>query len=113
MYLCMVFDGSTRLGEALAIVLRYCSGWAIKQKLVHLSILAKSLCGEEVAREVLTVLSTELGIPGSRSIAIMRDHAAVNNVAARTLAIMYFSNRHRLFLAYFGSRGGEVSSSNP
>ena len=54
-------------------------------------MLAKSLCGEEVAREVLTVLSTKLGIPGSRLIAIMRDRAAVNNVAVRTLAIMYLS----------------------
>ena len=52
-------------------------------------MLAKSLCGKEVAREVLTVLSTKLGIPGSRLIAIMRDRAAVNNVAVRTLAIMY------------------------
>ena len=85
----VVFDGTTRMGEALAVVVRYCSGWTIKQKLVRLSMLAKSLCGEEVAREVLTVLSTELGIPSSHLLAIMRDRASVNNVAVRTIAIMY------------------------
>lgn len=53
------FDG---LGEALAIVIRYCSGWTIKQKLVRSSMLAKPLRGEELAREVLSVLSTVLGI---------------------------------------------------
>ena len=56
----VVFDGTTRLGESLAALVRYCSGWTIKQKLVSPSVLAKSLCREEVAREILTVLSTEL-----------------------------------------------------
>ena len=85
----VIFDGTTRLGEALAIVLRFCSDWKIHQRLVRLSLLSKSLSGEEVAREVLTVLSTELGILPSNVVAAMRDHASVNNVAMRTVAIMY------------------------
>ena len=39
----LIFDGTSRLGEALAMVIRFHSGWKIKQKLVHLSMLAKSL----------------------------------------------------------------------
>jgi hypothetical protein len=85
----VIFDGTTRLGEALAIVVRFCTGWTIKQKLVRLSMLAKSLCGEEIAREILTVLSTELGIPGNHLLAVMRDRASVNNVAVSCLSIMY------------------------
>lgn len=85
----VTFDGTTRLGEALAVVIRYLSGWTIKQKLVRVSMLAKSLSGEEVAREVLSVLSTELSIPSHNLLAIMRDRASVNNVAVRTLSIMY------------------------
>ena len=85
----VVFDGTSRLGEALAVVLRYCSGWTIKQKLVRLPMLAKSMCGEEVAREVLSVLSTELGIHGSHLLAVMRDRASVNNVAVRNIGILY------------------------
>ena len=82
------FDGTSRLGEALAIVIRYCSGWTIKQKLIRLSMLAKSLRGEEVAREVLSSLSTELGIPSQQLLAVMRDRASVNNVADTTLFLL-------------------------
>ena len=85
----IIFDGTTRLGEALAVVLRFFSGWKIQQRLVRISLLAKSMTGEEVAREILTVLSTELGIAASHVIAAMRDRASVNNVAMRTVAIMY------------------------
>ena len=82
----LIFDGTSRLGEALAIVIRFCVGWSIKQKLVRLSMLAKSLSGEEIAREILTVLSSQLGIPSGNLLAKMRDRASVNNVA---VAILY------------------------
>ena len=85
----IIFDGTTRLGEALAVVLRFFSGWKIQQRLVRISLLAKSMTGEEAARELLTVLSTELGIAASHVIAAMRDRASVNNVAMRTVAVMY------------------------
>lgn len=57
--------------------------------LVHLSMLAKSSCGEDVARDVLTSLFTELGIPNSHLVAVMRDRVAVNNSTERTITIMY------------------------
>ena len=83
------FDETSRLGEALAIVIRYSSEWTIKQKLVRLSMLAKFLRGEEVAQEVLSALSTELGIPSQKLLAFMRDCASVNSVAVTTLSGMY------------------------
>ena len=59
----VIFDGTTYLGEALAIVVRYVSDkWVIEQKLVRLQILAKSLSGEEVARELISTLSVNFGI---------------------------------------------------
>jgi len=85
----VIFDGSTRLGEALAIVLRFFSEGHIKQRLVKVAMLSKSLCGEELARELLTALSTELGIGGSQLLVAMHDRASVNGVAMRTLSIMY------------------------
>ena len=85
----LIFDGPSRLGEALAIVIRFCVGWSIKQKLVRFSMLAKSLSGDEIAREILTVFSTQLGIPSGNLLAIMRDRALVNNVAVSTIAILY------------------------
>ena len=45
---------------------------------------------EELARELLTALSTELGILGGiQLLAAVHDRASVNGVAMRTLSIMY------------------------
>ena len=45
--LSVIFDGTTRLGEALGIVLRFVDdGWKIIQRLVRLQMVAKSVNGE-------------------------------------------------------------------
>lgn len=85
----IAFDGTTREGEALAIVLRFMSGWKIEQRLVRLLLLVKPVTGDELAREILTVLSTELGVASTKLLACMRDRASVNGKAMRTIAIMY------------------------
>lgn len=65
----IIFDGTSRRGEALAIILRFVdrSSLLIKshQRLVRIQLLTKSLTGEEVARELLSVLSTEYGVVSS------------------------------------------------
>ena len=47
----VIFDGTLRLGEALAVILRFVDRSTLKshQRLVHMQLLAKSLTGEEVA----------------------------------------------------------------
>ena len=58
----------------LAVVLRFVDNqWQIKQRLVRLMLLAKSLTGEEVARQLIVILSTELGVKSDRLVAAMRD----------------------------------------
>ena len=84
-----IFDGTTRSGEVLAIVLRFVKEGNIEQRLVRLVLLAKSVNGDELAREVLTTLSTELGVTGSKLLACIRDGASVNTKAMATLRIMY------------------------
>ena len=51
----VIFDGTSRLGEALAIILRFVdhSTLTIHQRLVSDQLLTKSMTGEEVARELL------------------------------------------------------------
>ena len=45
----VIFDGTTRLGEALAIVLHYVSDeWTLEQRQIQLQLLAKSYTGEEI-----------------------------------------------------------------
>ena len=86
----IIFDGTTRLGEALSIVLRFVSeDFEIKQHLIRLQLLAKSLTGEEIARELTACLSVVYGTNPSLLLSAMRDGASTNNVAMRTLAVVY------------------------
>ena len=52
-------------------------------------LLAKSVTGEEVARQIIMVVSTELSVPPGKVLAAMRDRASVNNVAIRTISVIY------------------------
>ena len=47
----IIFDGTMRLGEALAIVVRFVDGWEVKQRLIRLQLLTKTMMGEEIARD--------------------------------------------------------------
>ena len=86
----VIFDGTSRLGEALAIVVRFIDGdWCVQQRIVRVQMLSKSLSGEEVARELISVLSVSYGVRSSNLLASMRDRASVNNVAMRTLKVVY------------------------
>ena len=86
----VVFDGTSRLGEALAIIIRFIDqDWCVQQRIVRIQMLSKSLSGEEVARELLSVLSVTYGVRSSNLLASMRNRASVNNVAMRTLKVVY------------------------
>lgn len=86
----VIFDGTTQMGEAMGIVVRYIShDWKIEQRLVHLQLLAQSMSGEEVAREVIATLSVSYSINPTSLLATKRDRAAVNNVALHTLKVVY------------------------
>ena len=85
----IVFNGTTREGEALAIAIRLVRDWKIEQCLVRLLLLARPVTGDDLAREILTVLSTELGITSTKLLAYMRDRTSVNDKAMRSIGIMY------------------------
>ena len=89
-FISIIFDGTTRLGEAMAILVRYVdSEWRIQQHLVRLQLIAKSMTGEEIARELISVLSVHYSMTSGSLLGAMRDRAAVNNVAMRTLKVVY------------------------
>ena len=56
---------------------------------MQLKILAKSMSGEEIARELLGMLSTSYRIGSYQLCAAMRDRASVNNVAVRAIKVLY------------------------
>lgn len=85
----VIFVGTTQLGEVLAVVVRFISDWNIHQRLLRLKFLMKSMCGEELARELISVLSVTLGVESHRLLVAMRDGASVNTAAMRIVAVMY------------------------
>ena len=85
----IIYDGTTRLGEVLAIVIRYIDGWNIHQRLVCLQFLAKSMTGEELARQLISTLSATYGVQSNTILATMRDGASVNNVALCVFKVIH------------------------
>ena len=86
----VIFDGTTRLGEAMVIVLRFVTDdWQIQHRLIRLQLLAKSLAGEEIARELISVLQVEYRIGVGTLVGSMRDRASVSNVAMATVKVLY------------------------
>ena len=58
----VIFDGTTHVCEAMVIIRFIDDEWCIQQRVARLMLLAKSMVGEEVARQLIVCLSTELGI---------------------------------------------------
>ena len=86
----IIFDGTTRLGEAMAAVARFVnSDWVVVKRLLRMQMLAKSMTGEEIARELISVLSTTYSIASDHLLAAMRNRASVNGIAMRTVKIVY------------------------
>ena len=75
------------MDEALAAILRFVDNFQAKQRLVCLKLLSKSMTGEELARVIISTLSTSYGIESNRLVASMRDRASVNSVAMATLKL--------------------------
>jgi hypothetical protein len=67
----ITFDGTSRLGEVLAVVVRFVYNWTIQERLVRLKFLTKSMNGEELARELITVLSNKLSLESHQLLAVM------------------------------------------
>ena len=87
----IVFDGTTRQGEALAVLFRFVKPdtLQIQQRLVRLQMLTKRMSGEEIAWEIFSTVSTEYGVTSERLLAAMHDRASTNNVAMRTISILH------------------------
>ena len=90
-FVSVLFDGSTRQGEALAVIVRFVDKeFEIQQLLVRLNVLAKSLNAQQLAREIIIALSNDLRLPMEKVIAAIRDGASVNTAAMQHVStIMY------------------------
>ena len=86
----VIFDGTARLGKALAIIIRYVQdNFKPTQRLVHLEILAKAMKGEELAQRLMSCLAVEYKFGPSMVIGAMRDGVSVNGAALHQLSFFY------------------------
>ena len=86
----VIFDGTTHVAEAMAVVVRYISNdWKITQRLVRALLVTKTMSGDEVARELISTLMNTLGIASDNLLAAMRDRCSVNGVAMRTIKVVF------------------------
>ncbi|PFX14310.1 DNA-directed primase/polymerase protein [Stylophora pistillata] len=86
----VIFDGSTRQGEAIAIIVRFMDNdWNITQRLVRIQVCSKSVNANELAQVLNQCLSVEYGVRGNSLIAAMRDGASVNQAALNIVSFIF------------------------
>ena len=86
----LVFDGTTRLGEAIAIVVRFVDdSMNIQQRLVRLRTVAKSVNAPDLVQVINQCVATQYQHSSRLVVAAMRDGASVNEAAMRTLSMLY------------------------
>ena len=86
--LSLSFDGTTRLGEAVNIVARWCSSsFTIKQRLVRFVTLQQHADGARLAGLITALVLQQLHLPFDAVVAFSRDSAAVNGAAIGMLGM--------------------------
>ena len=97
--LSIIFDGTTHVCEAFVVVLRYLTDdWELKQCLGWLKLLAKKMTGDEIAQQIIVIVSTDFEISSNLIVASMRDRVSVNDVAMRIIKVVY---NELLYVGYF------------
>ena len=86
----MSFDGSTRQGEAIAVIVRFLDdNWSIIQRLVRIDICSKSVNADELAQVLNQCQSVDYGVNTNSLLAAMRDGASVNQAALDRIAFIF------------------------
>ena len=88
--LSIVFDGTSRLGEAVAVTVRFIDPeWSFQQRLIRFCLLAISLSGAEIACELINTLAVQYSKASELVLAAMCDSVSSNGVAMCTLKVIY------------------------
>ena len=78
--------------KAFAVVVRYISStFTIAQRLIRAHTLQKSLAAKELAREIITAVTSNQ-VPPTKIAATVRDGAAINVAAVSTLKDLLLPN---------------------
>ena len=86
----IIFDGTTRLGKALAVVIRFVQeNFKPTQRLLRLQVVAKALKAEELAQRLMPYVAVDHHFGPSMLLAAIRDGASGNGAALRQLSFFY------------------------
>lgn len=108
----IIFDGTTRDGEALVVLVRFVESWIIKQRLVRLRLLKSSVNGDELARIIIEVLHRKINIQENSLLAAMRDRASVNTKALQTVSVLYPDMIDWMYFTFPEQSGREMPHTN-
>ena len=72
----IIFDGTSRIGEALAVIIWFVINWKVKQRLIRVQMLTKTMTGEEITCELVNILSVKYSISTEWLLACMHDGAS-------------------------------------
>lgn len=75
----IIFDGTTRDGEALAVLARFVQDWEVKIRLVRFQRVKSSVNSEKLARIITEVLHRKLNVPQGCVLAATSQHQGVTN----------------------------------
>ena len=85
-FLGISFDGTSRLGEALNIVGRYCSDdFVLNKRLLRFKTTKLHMNAAQLAQLITQTLCSELGVAPQFVVSISRDSVSVNGAACRLL----------------------------
>ena len=88
--LSVIFDGSTRQGEAIALIVRIVdNNWNIIQRLVRIDVCPKSVNANELAQVLNQCLSVDYEVRANSFLAAMRDSASVKQAALDRITFIF------------------------
>ena len=88
--LSVIFDGSTRQGEAIALIVRIVdNNWNIIQRLVRIDVCSKSVNANELAQVLNQCLSVDYEVRANSFLAAMRDSASVKQAALDRITFIF------------------------
>ena len=88
--LSLSFDGSTRQGEAIVIVVYFLDDdWSIQQRLIKIDICEKAVNTVGLAHVLNEYLSVDYGIRGNSLLGAMKDGASVNQAVMERIKFIF------------------------
>ena len=105
-----IFDGTTRVGEALNVILRWCTAdFYVVQRLVAFVTLQKHMNASQMANLLMSLFLTKLQIKIENLVATERDSASVNGAAVRQLGTTFTNSANILCICHTLSiMGGKI-----